>query len=166
MKNLIKSMLIIEFIACFSCITLLWVTGCFFTIQWIPGFFSGINNSVAGLLFLLWIIAGGVGLTGAITLLIHLIQSYSLGKNTRQLKPTIYMLVIIGIIANIILNFIFGDIWEDAITQITLNRLLVILIFNAPIICSLHFLWLNFRGVQNETKSCWIKSCLPKPQQT
>lgn len=166
MKNLIKSMLIIEFIACFSCITLLWVTGCFFTIQWIPGFFSGINNSVAGLLFLLWIIAGGVGLTGAITLLIHLLQSYSLDNNTKQLKPTIYALVIIGIIANIILNFMFGDIWKGAITQVTLNSLMVLLIFNGPIICSLHFLWLNFRRIRNRTNSWLIKSCLPKPQQT
>jgi hypothetical protein len=166
MKKIIKPILVIEFIACFSCIALLWGTGCFFAFYWLFDLFNNIEDNLAGLLFLLWIIAGGVGLTGAITLLIHLLQTHNVGTNTRQLNPIVYVSIIIGMIANIILNFMFGDIWQDAIAQFTLNGLWVIFVFNAPIICTLHFLWLSCHHNQNKTKCCWFKNSSPTPQQT
>ena len=166
MKKITKPMLVIEFIACFSCITLLWGTGCFFAVYWLPDLFNNIKDNLAGLLFLLWIVAGGVGLTGVITLLIHLLQIDNLGTNTHQLNPAVYVSIIIGMIANIILNFMFGDIWQDAIAQFTPTRLWVIFIFNAPLICTLHFLWLSCRRDQNKTTPCWFKNYSPTPQQT
>lgn len=166
MKKIIKPMLVIEFIASFSCIVLLWGTGCFFAFYWLFALFQNIEDNLGGLLFLLWIVAGGIGLAGVITLLIHLLQTHNVGTNTRQLNPIVYVSIIIGMIANIILNFMFGDIWQDAIAQFTLNGLWVIFVFNAPIICTLHFLWLSCRHNQTKTKCCWFKNSSPTPQQT
>jgi hypothetical protein len=153
MKKIIKPMLVIEFIACFSCIALLWGTGCFFAFYWLFDLFNNIEDNLAGFLFLLWIIAGGIGLAGAITLLIHLLQTQNGDANPRQLKA-------------IILNFMFSDIWQDVTVQFTLSGLWVIVILNAPIICTLHFLWLNCRHNRDVSKRCWLKNCLPTPQQT
>ncbi|HCS64678.1 MAG TPA: hypothetical protein DIW64_11740 [Cellvibrio sp.] len=166
MKKIIQSMLVIEFIACFSCITLLWGTGCFFASYWLFDLFNNIENNLAGLLFLLWIVAGGVGLAGVITLLIHLLQTHNGDANPRQLNAIVYGSIIIGIIANIILNFIFSDIWQDVIVQFTLSGLWVIVVFNAPIVCTLHFLWLNCRHDRNENIHCWFKNSSPTPPQT
>jgi hypothetical protein len=166
MKKTIKSMLVIEFIACFSCITLLWGTGCFFAVYWLFDLFNNVKNNLAGLLFLLWIVAGGAGLTGVITLLIHLLRIGNLGTNTQQLNPAVYGAIITGMIANIILNFMFSDIWQDVIAQFTLDSLWVIFVFNAPIICTLHFLWLSCRHNQNKTKHCFFKNSSPTLQQT
>lgn len=166
MRKIIKPMLVIEFIACFSCVALLWGTGCFFASYWLFDLFNNIEDNLAGLLFLLWIIAGGVGLAGAITLLIHLLQTHNGDANPRQLNAIVYASIITGMIANIILNFMFSDIWQDVIVQFTLSGLWVIVVFNAPIICTLHFLWLNCRHNRDVSKRCWLKNFLPTPQQT
>lgn len=161
MKKIANIALIIEFTLCFSFTALLWMTGCFFVLFWIPDLFSDFSDNLGGFLFLLWVVAGGIGLAGIINLLIHLLQPGSL-----QPHVAIYVAIVIGIIANLILNIIFGEMWHNIITQFTLSKFLVVFIFNAPIICALHFLWLSFRRHHNLAPQCWLKGCSLKPQQT
>lgn len=163
MNNIFKIALVTEFIVCFSCITLLWIGGCFGALYLVTSFFSNLKDGAAGILFLLWIVAGGIGLTGMIKLSFHILQTYDPIPNTQQPNRAVYLSVFTGIFANLILNFMAGNFWYSAPTP---DGSLALLIFNAPIICALHFVWLSFRRDPHSPKDCWIKPCSPKPQQT
>ncbi len=163
MKKIFRIALVAELIVCFSCTTLLWISGCFFALYFIPIFFSDPKISTAGILYLLWIVAGGIGLSGMIQLSSHLLQTHNPATNIQQPTWVVYISVFIGIAANLILTFMVGGFWYNSPTP---GWSLAMLIFNASIICALHFVWLGFRRDKNDRKNCRIKPCSPKLPQT
>ncbi len=140
MKNLAKAALATEFLLCFSWIALLWMTGCFFGF-WALGSFSIKSNEVGfGLLFFLWLAAGGMGIAGMTRLLFHFFS-----EKTRPPAAIAYVAIVLGMIANLMLSLLMHvSVWNHS-SELSSQEILAIVAFNAPIICAIHFIWLSIK---------------------
>lgn len=148
MNNLTKTVLATEFLLCFSWITLIWMTGCFFGFIALGSFSIESEEFGFGLLFFLWLAAGGMGIAGMILLLFHFFNG-----NNRHPAAIVYMAIILGMIANAILSLlIYRSDWNQ-ISVLSTQEILAIVAFNAPIICAMHFIWLSIKRYGCLTKT-------------
>lgn len=143
-KQVRKGLIIGEFIVCFGWIVPLWTLGVMVfgsgLMAWlIPPSFS-LSELLTGIAFILWFIAGGIGIGGMISLL-----SYLLSDASQHPSWKTYSAIAIGIIAaTILIAPMVKPILQRPSTYIRQDLGFAIWAA-APFLCSLHFIWLARR---------------------